>query len=305
MKKQKIILFISLMLMSCAIRIAPKVGPDRIGADEPRLPLKKFSPKISIDPYLPLRVLIAEKPDIGELSDYTVEGFSLGNGFFLDLNNNLTFNIAEYLGLDKKGKFIMSCYYGEDIDSKEPLSVFKKDGTEFEFETFHLFGSKLSFSASPTKVVINSDDKTSPIKSETILSANKLIRSVKGEVKMSISTNGKLFSIDGKMRILPSISYSEKDELTLGNIIFGRTTYDEIVAFKKLGDQDILERRFHAEMHFGEKNVKLYLIRTKDSILLYDGMTYGFYVKVVGNRVFIDSNMYLRNTWQNCEIVEN
>lgn len=304
MKLFRILLLFFLIIGCGSIRFNPKVDIDRIPINEPQLPIKKFTPNISADPYLPFRLYLGIGENQVRISvPPTIEGFDLGNGFFIDLHNHFTFNPVEFLGLTKKPNYTLKCYEGENTNSTEPFLVFKKDKNTIEWTFRESPDNRGYIKTKPNQVTWTENGPNGTLISDSLLSPNGIVRSGQNKETISVKKIGNIFEVSGGKIHGPIFSYNDKNELVLRDVIFGPTNNDGQLTFTSVDGKPVLERKFSAQLHTGEIINYLYPIKTKDSFLLYDKQTYGLIVTLKGNRFFIDQHFYMFRAYYNCEIL--
>jgi hypothetical protein len=147
--------------------------------NDPKIPFTAFNPKPGVDIYNTLRVDIVRQFRTVTTTDANgnvttkqerVEdqpaGIELGNGLFLDANQNLVLSLIDVLGLRNKEKFKVtqkaSGFLSNDV-------ILTKDGQNLTLESGGMLGAKTDYLVTPKSVTI----KGGILSSDTVISYDK------------------------------------------------------------------------------------------------------------------------------------
>ncbi|WP_411821597.1 hypothetical protein [Leptospira sp. 'Mane'] len=167
------------LLLLCFVQCASATFKESDLGDGQRVPFSAFNPKPGVDVFNNLRVDIVRQyrtvrtqnsngtfTQRQERVQDQPAGIELGNGLFLDANQNLVLSLLDVLGLRNREKFKViqkaSGFMSNDV-------ILTKDGQHLTVDTGGMLGGKTEYTITPNSVTI----KGGVLSSDTVITYDK------------------------------------------------------------------------------------------------------------------------------------
>lgn len=215
---------------------------------------------------------------------YNYLGIYLFEGLFLDLNNNLSFNVIKLL--NNKGDGDFQIRQKLKFNEKSPYNyVVTRQGNQVSCEQKNLIGKNITD-------ILLSDNKLT-IEGKGLASNQDIVVNPHGIVFDPHGLFGKLHRTEivktGNSVIIPRFGRDiEFKQLDYNTIVLDRN-----LTIKSFGDR--IELIF--EGFFGSKNVYT-LLKLKDGYAFYDKKKRGIRIKITNNQVFVEKNGKMINYFE-------
>ncbi|BDA79986.1 hypothetical protein LPTSP3_g29160 [Leptospira kobayashii] len=270
--------------------------------NDPKIPFTAFNPKPGVDVFNTLRVDIIRQyrtvtthnangtvTQRRERVEDQPAGIELGNGLFLDANQNLILSLIDVLGLRNKDKFKVTQKASGFMSNDVTLT---KDGQHLTLDTGGILGGKTEYTVTPNSVTI----KGGILSSDTVITYDKdsVTYDPKGILgglsKFTIQRRGNDFVSPGLFWDTVFRFDGKDDSITLGT--------DLVLQNKKT--QMEVTRKFESTSFFSsEINTSTYkFYRTKSTYLMINPQGKGFKATINGKSV----NILYSDFWGNREV---